>query len=147
MKAVRTSYLNFFTNAFENLAVGDSYWLTYEVTNVSVKKATDDGEEKEASSTTLYIDYTGDNVTKQFAAIEGLSFTLEDGKAYSGRAMLTVANSQKAESDTVFMGLRSFATVKPGQTVAFTIKITLQALDTNGNLFPIPSPTRARVFP
>ena len=131
-------YLNFFTNAFTDTAAGEHYWLTYEVTNVSVKKENADGEGSAeiGNSTQLCIDSAGSLTTRQFMPQDGVSFTIADGQEYSGQMMLTVANHAKNENDSYFTGLRSFAVVKPGQTVGFTVKITLQKVNDNGNLYP-----------
>ncbi len=133
-------YLNFFTNAFTGTEVGDHYWLTYEVKNVSVKKANTDtdseGSEETGDSTQLCIDSAGSLTTRQFMPQNGVSFTIADGEEYSGQMMLTVANHAKNNGDSYFVGLRSFAVVKPGQTVGFTVKITLQKVNDNGNLYP-----------
>lgn len=132
--------MNFFTNAFTDTEVGDHYWLTYEVKNVSVKKAntnTDsEGSEETGDSTQLCIDSAGSSTTRQFIPQDGVSFTIADGKEYSGQMMLTVANHAMNDKDSYFVGLRSFAVVKPGQTVGFTVKITLQKVNDNGNLYP-----------
>ena len=133
-------YLNFFTNAFTDTAVGEHYWLTYEVTNVSVKRANTDtdseGNAEIGDSTQLCIDSAGSSTTRQFMPQDGVSFTIADGGNYSGQMMLTVANCAKNDNDFYFTGLRSFAVVKPGQTVGFTVKITLQKVNDNGNLYP-----------
>ena len=120
-----TSYLNFWTKPFAGISVGDRYWLTYEVKNVSVK----DGED-EAASTGLMITSSPDS---QFDT--GATLTIKDGETYSGSTVIT-ATMATGDSNLAGGGLRSFATVPYGYTVGFDIKITLQKMPADDNLYP-----------
>lgn len=122
-------YANFMSLPLNGIEPGKTYKISYEVKDLVVTDAAGNPTDK---TTNIYI-LSSDQVSQFLANLNALGKA--NGDKASGSVITTAKDVNADTSGASKLGLRSFATVSPDMKVSFKIKLTVQEVNYNGNLY------------